>query len=103
MRTPLDHASRSPQSFPLPIDLEQHNREPTLSPGEEKVLATFAARPLGKHRQLSTLMRRKLSRLIEPLDEVLHVLDTHMHRATSPLPLLLRAMHEHGTSRLRLV
>ena len=98
MQTPLDQASRSQEGFPLPVDLGRYNHEPTLSPGEQKALATFAAHPPGKHRQLSQPMRRKLSRLVEPLDEVLHLLDTRMHRATSPLPLLLCAMHERGTS-----
>ncbi len=90
MQTPLDPANCSQEGFPLPVDLRRYSREPTLSPGEQKALAVFVAHPPGKHRQLSKPMRRKLSRLLEPLDEALHLLDTHMHRSTSPLPLLLR-------------
>lgn len=80
------------------IDVEKYDRRGELSLSEQKALASLAAHPLGKHRQLSKRMKTKLSRLLQPLEDVLQFLDTQMRRFTSPIPLLLSVMHERATS-----
>lgn len=88
----------SPKQWKLPINVERYDRRSELTESEKEALFCFVSHFTGKMSSWPRETKSVLHRFVLPLQDVLDFLRIPSKYRATPMSIILREMHERGTS-----